>query len=113
MTKLQETAALANQLDGSEKLELLSLLTNELFGQKSLEKPGIAKSPGICGGSARIANTRIAVWSVVESKHLGMSDKEILESFPGISTTDIENSLLYYAKNREEIEAEIAQNKLT
>lgn len=113
MTKLQETTALANQLDGSEKLELLSLLTNELFGQKAIEEPGIAQSDDICGDSARIANTRISVWSIVESKQLGMSDKDILESFPALSLTDIENSLLYYAKNREEIESDIEQNRLS
>ncbi|MEM6395524.1 MAG: DUF433 domain-containing protein [Bacteroidota bacterium] len=112
MTKLQETSALAAQLDGSDKLELLSLLVKELFGKKKPEESGITKSPDVCGGSARIANTRISVWSIVEAKQLGMSDKDILESFTNISLKDIENALLYYATNRAEIESDIAQNNI-
>lgn len=34
---------------------------------------GINKTPGICGGEACIAGTRIAVWLLVEAQQLGIS----------------------------------------
>ncbi|NEO64576.1 MAG: DUF433 domain-containing protein, partial [Moorea sp. SIO4G2] len=34
---------------------------------------GIEKTPGVCGGDARIANTRIPVWVLVQARNLGSS----------------------------------------
>ncbi|MCU0544965.1 MAG: DUF433 domain-containing protein [Oscillatoriaceae cyanobacterium Prado104] len=38
---------------------------------------GIEKNPGVVGGNARIAGTRIAVWGLVESRQLGATDDRL------------------------------------
>ena len=40
--------------------------------------PGIEFDPRICGGSARVAATRIPVWSLESWRRLGATDDEIL-----------------------------------
>jgi uncharacterized protein (DUF433 family) len=45
-------------------------------------KSWIQKTPGVIGGDACIRNTRIAVWMLVEGRHLGMSDQRLLQAHP-------------------------------
>ena len=112
MTKLQEALKLIEQLSPEDKLTIFAQLSTIIFQQDEAEG-GIVKTEGICGGSARIANTRIPVSGIVESKRLGMTDEEILEAYPTLRLADIEQALLYYAKNRTEIEAELNEEELS
>lgn len=108
MTKLQEALELIEQLSPEDKLALFAQLSTIIFHRED-DEGTIVKTDGICGGRARIANTRIPVSGIVESKRLGMTDEQILEAYPTLRTTDIEQALLYYAKNRAEIEAELVE----
>ena len=45
---------------------------------------GIEKTPEICGGSARIAGTRIAIWGLVEARRIGYSEADLLTSYPSL-----------------------------
>ncbi|GAB4206593.1 MAG: hypothetical protein Fur006_63780 [Coleofasciculaceae cyanobacterium] len=57
-------------LSPSDKAEIIQSLTKTLrTGGK-----GISKIPGICGGEACIAGTRIAVWLLVEAQQIGISE---------------------------------------
>jgi len=41
-----------------------------------------AIAPGVCGGAACIADTRIHVWVLERARQFGMSDADLLEDYP-------------------------------
>jgi uncharacterized protein (DUF433 family) len=71
----------------------------------------ITASPEIRHGRPRIAGTgvtvhRIAVWS-----NLGHSPQEIAERIGHVSLAQVHAALAYYHTNRDEIDADIAQDE--
>ncbi len=74
----------------------------------SLATSWIEKTPGVCGGDARVRATRHTVHGLVEWKQLGLSDEQILERHPDLSPVDLEAAWQYYADHRQEIERAIA-----
>ncbi|MCU0345332.1 MAG: DUF433 domain-containing protein [Saprospiraceae bacterium] len=107
MNALQTAATLLPKMTASEKAQLLQWVISDL----SNDFPGIEKTPGVCGGDACIAKTRIPVWSLVNSRRLGMTDKEILYNFPSISSRDLKNAWNYYRAHLSEIEEQIRENE--
>ncbi|OCQ95422.1 hypothetical protein BCD64_26125 [Nostoc sp. MBR 210] len=95
-------------LSPSEKLQAIQLLAQSLGSSWQ----GIEKTPGVCGGEARIANTRIPVWVLVEAHHLGYSDADLLTSYPSISATDLANAWVYAKAHSDEIELVIERNQV-
>jgi uncharacterized protein (DUF433 family) len=73
---------------------------------------GIEKAEGVCGGSARIAGTRIPVWQLVEARDLGVSEAQLLLDYPDLHAEDIVNAWSYADSHRQEIEAEIHENEV-
>ena len=65
----------------------------------------------MCGGDARIAKTRIPIWSLVNYRRLGATDVRILQDFPHLSAADLANAWAYAEAHPEEIEAAIARNE--
>jgi uncharacterized protein (DUF433 family) len=53
------------------------------------EAPAIQKTPGVCGGAARIANHRITVAHLVWYRKRGMSNEKLLEAFPTVTKHDL------------------------
>lgn len=92
-------------LTAAEKTEAIQLLA------QSLAWPGIEKTPGVCGGDACIAGTRIPVWGLVDYLREGATDDQILQSFPHISAADLEKAWAYAAQYPDEIEAAIQRNE--
>jgi uncharacterized protein (DUF433 family) len=86
-------------LSPEEKTEIIQLLD------------GINKTPKVVGGAARIRNTRIPVWSLVQSRQMGASDLEILEAYPDLTQTDLVNAWFYAETLPTEIEQAIADNE--
>ena len=72
--------------------------------------PGINKTKGVCGGSARLGNTRIPVWLVISLRNQGASIEKILKFYPHLFVSDIASAENYYLYNKEEIDAEIEKN---
>ena len=70
----------------------------------------INKTPGVCGGVACIESTRLAVWIFIAYKQAGMTDKELLEAFPTLTTKNLADILHYYSHNKHEIDQEITDN---
>ncbi|AFZ08639.1 protein of unknown function DUF433 [Oscillatoria nigro-viridis PCC 7112] len=64
----------------------------------------IQKTPGVCGGNARIRNTRIPVWTIISFYKLGASDDEILRNYPGLTPEDLKVVLSYYEQHQYEID---------
>lgn len=107
MTSFERVRELLPTMTSQEKLSLIGLLAQEI----STGFPGIERTPGVCGGSARIAGTRVPVWAVVSYKQLGTSDAALLQMYPTIGADDLSNALAYYRANSDEILAEIAENE--
>lgn len=93
-------------LSESEKVQVVQLLSQ---GKTNIIQ-GIEKTPGVCGGSACVAGTRITVWGLVESLRLGYSEADLLTSYPTLSATNLANAWAYAAAFPAEIEAEIEEN---
>jgi len=72
----------------------------------------IVKTPGTCGGKARIAGHRIRVLDVVHwSEHAGLTPREIVEYYPSITVEDVEAALAYYHAHPEEIREEVRREE--
>src|SRR5205823_3177168 len=68
----------------------------------------IVKTPGTCGGRARIAGHRVRVQDIVIwYEHQGMTPDEIVSEIPSITLADVHNALAYYFDHVQEIQDEI------
>jgi uncharacterized protein (DUF433 family) len=65
--------------------------------------------PGVCGGRAIIANTRIGVQDVMGLILNGASPEDVLHSFPDLTKAQIYECLAYYEDHRTEIDALVAE----
>ena len=95
-------------LTPSEKAEIIQSLTKTI----STGAKGIAKTPGVCGGEACIAGTRIAVWLLIEARRLGISEAQLLQDYPHISAADLVNAWAYADAYPQEMEAVIRANEI-
>lgn len=64
----------------------------------------IQKTPGVCGGNARIRDTRIPVWTLVSFRQQGVPEQELLENHPGLSQQNLTAAWSYYAQHFAEID---------
>lgn len=108
MTVLQQAEQLLIDMSPAEKVQLLQMIARDL----SDTVPGITKTPNVCGGSARIAGSRIPVWTLVEYRKLGSSEAELLSMYPTLRSEDLTNAWTYYRSHKSEIEQEIKENEL-
>jgi uncharacterized protein (DUF433 family) len=76
----------------------------------NMSRKGITKTPGVCGGKACIAGTRIAVWLLVEAQQMGISEAQLLQDYPHITAADLVNAWSYADAYPEEIAAAIRVN---
>lgn len=68
----------------------------------------VTKTPGVCGGKACIAGTRIRVQDVYVWHELqGQSADEIVSRFPQLSRADVYAALTYFWDHRDEIEQQM------
>ena len=74
--------------------------------------PYIESELAVCGGSPRIAGTRIAVRTIATYVlHYGLSPDELLTYYPHVGLAAIYDALSYYYDHRAEIDVEIALQK--
>jgi len=92
-----------------QMVESLSAEDYALFQQK-LTGRIIQKTAGVCGGNARIRNTRIPVWTIISLQNQGAGDREILENFPILTPFDLIAARVYYQNNVLEIDREIGES---
>jgi uncharacterized protein (DUF433 family) len=70
----------------------------------------IEKKPGVCGGKACVAGTRIRVQDIYVWHELqGQSPDEIVTNFPQLTLADVHAALAYYWDNSQEIQHEMAR----
>lgn len=106
MTVLEKATAFLPEMSNSEIAQLVQMATQKI----AVGFPGIEKTPNVCGGSACIIRTRIPVWSIVEYRQMGVGKEKLLVNFPTLRAQDLANAWAYYDANKEEIDAEIAEN---
>ena len=74
--------------------------------------PGIEQTPGICGGNARIKNTRIPVWVLVRYLQLGVDEATLLSMYPTLGVDDLRNAKDYYSFHPGMINHQIEENEI-
>ena len=72
----------------------------------------IEKTPGVCGGAARVAGTRIPVWQLVEAHALGASEGQLLIDYPRLKAVNLVDAWAYAEDHPDEIAAQIHQNEV-
>jgi uncharacterized protein (DUF433 family) len=65
----------------------------------------IERTPGTCGGRARIAGTRVPVHRVAGYYRLGYAPEEILDLLDSLSLAQVHAALAYSLANPDEVEA--------
>ncbi|MFB2923525.1 DUF433 domain-containing protein [Aerosakkonema funiforme] len=94
-------------LSPTEKAQAIQLLAQSL----SNTWKGIEKTPGVCGGEACIAKTRIPVWVLLNARRLGIGEAELLYDYPTLSAADLANAWAYAEAYPDEIEIAIKKNE--
>ena len=107
MSALQEAEKLLPALSRAEKARLLQWVIDE--GCDAI--PGIESRPGVCGGEPCIIRTRIPVWALEQARRLGISEADILRSYPTLRAEDLAHAWAFVRAHREEIERQIAENE--
>jgi len=107
MNTVQEAEKLLAAMTRAEKAQILQWIVRDL-GEAF---PGIDSQPNICGGEPRIVRTRIPVWVLVQARHLGLSEAELLKGYPTLRAEDLSNAWAYYRVHREEIDRQIKENE--
>lgn len=100
-----ETQLLA--LTPAEKAEAIQILARSINNRWR----GITKTPGVCGGDACIAGTRIPVWVLVNARNLGISESQLLYDYPTLNAADLANAWVYAEANSQEIQSAIRDNE--
>jgi len=107
MDALRQIERLLSEMSQAEKAQVLQWVVRDL----GAAFPGIEATPGVSGGEPCIVRTRIPVWVLVQSRRLGMSEADLLRSYPTLHAEDLANAWAYYRLHREEIERQIADNE--
>lgn len=95
-----------SEMTRREKVELLQYLIKDLA--EGVE--GIEKTEAVCGGSARIKNTRIPIWLLENARRQGITEAELLQDYPSLTAKDLANAWDYVNFHKAEIELEIREN---
>ena len=107
MSALETAEEIIVKLSRAEKAQLLRWAANDL----SEAFPGIESRPGVCGGEPCIVRTRIPVWVLEQARRLGVSEGELLRSYPTLRAEDLVNAWAYVRSHRDEITRQIAANE--
>jgi len=107
MNTIQEAEKLLAAMTRAEKAQLLQWIVRDLGDAF----PGIESKPDVCGGESCIVRTRIPVWVLVQSRRLGISEADLLHSYPTLRAEDLANAWTYYRTHRDEIQQQIRENE--
>ena len=71
----------------------------------------IDRDPKIRGGRPKVAGTGLTVSRIAGWHKMGMTPDEIALEYPHLSLAQVHAALAYYHVNRDEIEADLAQEE--
>jgi len=72
----------------------------------------ITRTPGIRGGRPHIANTGVTVKRIAGWHRMGMEPEQIVAQYGHLNLAQVHAALAYYYANREEIDADLAEEAL-
>jgi uncharacterized protein (DUF433 family) len=72
----------------------------------------IDRDPAIRGGRPKIAGTGLSVSRIAGWYRMGMTPEEIALEYPHLSLAQVHGALAYYHANRDEIEADLAEEEV-
>lgn len=107
MSSLHDLEKQLESLTRGEKAQLLQWMARDIGDSF----PGIESTPGVCGGEPCVVRTRIPVWVLEQSRRQGISEAELLRSYPTLRAEDLANAWAYVRTHREEIEQQIRENE--
>jgi uncharacterized protein (DUF433 family) len=107
VTPLQEVEQLLPTMARAEKAQVLQWVVRDLGDAF----PGIDSSPNVRGGEPCIVRTRIPVWVLVQARYLGISEADLLRSYPTLRAEDLSNAWAYSRAHHDEIEQQIRENE--
>jgi uncharacterized protein (DUF433 family) len=107
MSTLHDLERQLESLSRAEKAQLLQWVARDLGDAF----PGIVSTPGVCGGEACIVRTRIPVGILEQARRLGVSEADLLRSYPTLHAEDLANAWAYVRAHREEIDRQIGENE--
>jgi uncharacterized protein (DUF433 family) len=107
MDTLREAERLLQQMSRAEKAQLLQWVVRDLGDAF----PGIESIPNVMGGEPHIVRTRIPIWLLVQARHLGTSEADLLRAYPTLRAEDLANAWAYYRAHSELIDRQIAENE--
>lgn len=107
MSTLREVEKLLASMSRAEKAQLLQRVARDLEDTPS----GIEITPGVCGGAACLAGTRIPVWTLEQYRWLGASEADLLAAYPSLRAEGLVNAWAYVRSHQDEIERQIRENE--
>jgi len=107
MSALEAAEQLLAKLSRAEKAQVLQWTARDLGDAF----PGIESRPGVCGGEPCIVRTRIPVWVLEQARRLGVSEAELLRSYPTLRAEDLANTWAYVRSHWEEVSGQIEANE--
>jgi uncharacterized protein (DUF433 family) len=107
MSTLDEAEKLLSGMSRADKAQLLQWVVRDLGDAF----PGIVATPGVCGGEPCIIRTRIPIWALEQARRLGVSEADLLRSYPTLRAEDLTNAWAFVRLHRDAIEAQIAENE--
>src|SRR5437762_3848251 len=107
MNALEAAEELLAKLTRAERAQLLRWAANDLNDTF----PGIESRPGVCGGEPCIVRTRIPVWVLEQARRLGVSEADLLRSYPTLRAEDLANAWAFLRSHADEISRQIIDNE--
>ena len=107
MSALRQVEDLLPSLSRAEKAQLLRTVVQDLDDAF----PGVESLPGVCGGEPCIVRTRIPVWALEQARRLGITEDQLLRSYPTLRAEDLANAWAFVRSHRAEIDAQIRENE--
>ena len=107
MAAIHEVQKLLPELSRGEKAQVLKWVVQEMGD----DFPGIDFTPDVCGGDPCIARTRIPVWMLEQYRRMGVSDRDLLDSYPSLRAEDLANAWAYARIHATEIDDQIKANE--
>lgn len=107
MSVLETAEELLAKMSRAEKAQVLQWAARDLGDVF----PGIESRPGVCGGEPCVVRTRIPVWVLEQARRLGVSEADLLRSYPTLRAEDLANAWAYVRSHRDEITRQIEENE--
>jgi uncharacterized protein (DUF433 family) len=102
---LQELELQIQTLQPTDRAKVIQILMQTI----STNVRSITKTPGVMGGDACLADTRLPVWMFVDLRRQGATDGDLLEAYPQLTAADLVNIWAYATAHPDEIETALAE----